>query len=928
MRKKWLTLFIITSFVFSVSVKPQSMETYNLFLRFTEYYNSGDLINAEKCMLSVLESKDDLSETYLVAAYNNLGATYTLWGRYNEALEYYNLAEAQIYERQQSSQTLADIYNNKSRIYTYQRSFPKAIEYLEKSARIYLSKNKMDYENAQRISTVYLNIGIAYYDIKEYQIALGYLNKSAEIKKKFKLPRAGLVYCSIADCYVKTEDPDRAEEFFKQGIKSLNKEYGQDYFRMADLYFDYGQFLGSEGRDSEALEILQKALSICVNSYGEKNTLVSLAYEHLGDFFLNQKDYNSALIYYQKALVAIVNDFNDDDIQSNPSIQSSLYDIRLLDILKSKSEAFELLAIQNESQESQIEMMKKSYETIDLALQLIQRMRSNYLNEESRLYLAENEKETYIHATNVADYMFSFTGDPGYKKIMFNIAQQAKAAVLRSEITGNELLYTIGIPDSLRQKYHSLFVSIDSYNNLMREELQKPDPDTQKTDLWKDALFGMKNDLEKTENRINDQFPQYRELLEKTEPVSLEEIQRELSKDESLIDYLLSNRYISGKRILYIFTVTKHTLNFHKANLDSLFTENVETIREGTVQTQNQNTSLNSYINYTRSLYNMYDELIRPVEHTFAGKKLIIVPDEEIAYLSFDAFLKSRPDSNRINYEELDYLIKNYTFSYGYSSSLVFNREMIPNKMPEVYSFSPDYNNSYSISGSNGPDYLSGAAREVGSIFRWFPGKEYLGDQATETNFKSVIRYPAIFHLALHSMVDRDNSRYSSLLFDVENDTSDDGKLYNYEISSSRISSPMVVLSACNTGSGTLSRGEGVMSLTRGFLLAGASSVVKTFWDVNDDASAKIITDFYFHLSRGMAKDKSLRLAKLDYLKSSPPAYINPWYWAAYSVTGNTEPVTKSNKTGLFVVSGLILVPVTVFLYLYFRRRRRFFALF
>ncbi len=76
-------------------------------------------------------------------------------------------------------------------------------------------------------------------------------------------------------------------------------------------------------------------------------------------------------------------------------------------------------------------------------------------------------------------------------------------------------------------------------------------------------------------------------------------------------------------------------------------------------------------------------------------------------------------------------------------------------------------------------------------------------------------------------------------------DTVDDGKLYNYEISLSRLRSPMVVLSACNSGTGTLYHGEGLMSLARGFILAGASSVIRTAWEVNDEVSADIISRFY-----------------------------------------------------------------------------------
>jgi len=922
-----LKILIIISLTSANYINAQDIGVYNLFLRFADLYNSGDLVYAEKCMLTVLESKDTLSETYLVVAYNNLGATYTLLGRYKEALEYYNLAEAQVTEKQQVSQTLGDIYINKAIIFGFQREYNLAIEYFEKGIRVYLDLKERNKDIFQSISTAYLDIGIVYYHTDDNKSALKYLLQSAELKETYKLSRRGLTYLNIAKTYLQIGDTKKAEHYFTKSINSFNEEFGTDYYRMAELYFDYGQFLESEGRDSEALETFQNALLICLKSYGEKNTLVSLSYKHLGDFFLNQEDYNSALLYYQKALFAIVNDFNNPDIHSNPSVDSSLYDIRLLDILKSKSEAFELFSAQKEDQGTRIDMMKKSYETIDLALQLINRMRNDYLTKESRLYLAKNEKETYVNAINVTHHLYMITGDPGYLAIMYDIARQAKAAILRSEITDNELFYSIGIPDSLQQKHNSLFANIEAYNNFIQEEMRKSEPDNKKIDFWKDVLFEMRRDFEKLEKEINNKFPEYSILLQKTKPISLEEIQENLKKDESIIEYFLSNRNINGKRKLYIFTVTKDRLHFHKTDLDSMFLKDVETIRKGTVQIQNSKTTLNIYRDYTRALFNMYDKLIRPVETVFSGEKLIIIPDEEIAYLPFDAFLINYPDTNQINYEGLQYLINQFTFSYGYSSSLIFSKKEKGTKMGKVYAFSPDYSND-SVRYYTNSDYLSGAVKEIGSIYRWFRGRKFLGEQATETNFKSVIQHPAIFHLAMHTIPDPDNSKYSSLLFNAVNDTLEDGRLYNYEISINRINSPMIVLSACNTGSGTLAHGEGIMSIARGFILAGASSVIKTFWDVNDDASAKIMIDYYYHLSRGRAKDESLRLAKLAYLKASPPAYVNPWYWAAYSVTGDRKPIAKNNKIRLLLVSSAVILLAAVILSSYLRRRKRFLALF
>jgi CHAT domain-containing protein len=162
----------------------------------------------------------------------------------------------------------------------------------------------------------------------------------------------------------------------------------------------------------------------------------------------------------------------------------------------------------------------------------------------------------------------------------------------------------------------------------------------------------------------------------------------------------------------------------------------------------------------------------------------------------------------------------------------------------------------------------------------------------------------------MHSQTDSSNSKYSFLIFDSRSDTIEDGRLFNYEISMSRVSSPMVVLSACNTATGNLYHGEGVMSLTRGFILAGASSVVNTFWDVNDDTSAKIMIDFYYYLSKGDDKDEALRKAKLNYLKNTPPTYANPYYWAAYEVMGNKSPVKRSPVLLLLFGGFLVLASV------------------
>ena len=133
----------------------------------------------------------------------------------------------------------------------------------------------------------------------------------------------------------------------------------------------------------------------------------------------------------------------------------------------------------------------------------------------------------------------------------------------------------------------------------------------------------------------------------------------------------------------------------------------------------------------------------------------------------------------------------------------------------------------------------------------------------------------------------------------------------------------MVVLSACNSGTGTLYYGEGLMSLARGFTLAGASSVIKTAWEINDEASVSIMTQFYYHLSKGKEKNEAMRLAKLEYLKKASPSYADPYFWAAYEVLGDISPVSH-NRTEYYIIFSLLGILAAGILLFYFKRRRIF----
>jgi CHAT domain-containing protein len=155
----------------------------------------------------------------------------------------------------------------------------------------------------------------------------------------------------------------------------------------------------------------------------------------------------------------------------------------------------------------------------------------------------------------------------------------------------------------------------------------------------------------------------------------------------------------------------------------------------------------------------------------------------------------------------------------------------------------------------------------------------------------------------------------SELVFIPAKDSVNNGLLNTYEIYNMRINAPLVVLSACNTGYGKLNKGEGIMSLTRGFLTAGAKSIVMTMWAVDDKTSSTLMKGFYTNLAAKQNIGDALNNAKLEYLNQSDDLKAHPYFWAGYIVLGNTsatfEPYHPQTKYYIWI-GMLVLVMVGV----------------
>ena len=171
-------------------------------------------------------------------------------------------------------------------------------------------------------------------------------------------------------------------------------------------------------------------------------------------------------------------------------------------------------------------------------------------------------------------------------------------------------------------------------------------------------------------------------------------------------------------------------------------------------------------------------------------------------------------------------------------------------------------------------------------------GKAWLAREATERNFKENANNYGILHLAMHGLLNDQDSMFSKLLF-IQNDTLEDGFLNAAEIYD--LNAQLAVLSACNTASRKINRGEGIMSLSRAFMYAGCPSIVASLWKAPDAATSKIMVHFYENLNKGLTKSEAIRQAKLAYLEDNPGISSHPFFWSTFVAIGDMQPIEKNN---------------------------------
>jgi CHAT domain-containing protein len=381
------------------------------------------------------------------------------------------------------------------------------------------------------------------------------------------------------------------------------------------------------------------------------------------------------------------------------------------------------------------------------------------------------------------------------------------------------------------------------------------------------ALLGELNDVE---SDVRHSSPRYATLVA-PEPLSLRDVQQKVLDDgTALLEISL------GATRSYLWTVTREGLTVKtlpgRAEIETL-------VRSAHTMVTAQDKGFPAAAKRLRNL------LFTPVAAVVKNRRVVIVPDGALHYVPFAAVIPEReivvlPSASVLSMMRRTSNAKRPTGVVAVVADPVFRADDPRVEVAAV---------TRSATSDSALPRLRFSRREAETVSGMVPaGKKIvaLDFDASRSVLRRVGDY-RIVHFATHALVDDVHPQLSSLVLSTVDAKGREanGHVPLYEIYNLDLGSELVVLSACQTAIGKEMRGEGIVSLTHGFMYAGAPRVLSTLWRIDDRATAELMKHFYAGMLRdGLAPAAALHRAQRMLAKDE--RWSAPYYWAGFVLQG------------------------------------------
>ena len=921
---RWPLLFL-GWIILSVQLKsnPDSLSAVQLFHKALQYEEQNQWENAiqnARQALNLLDANNPSSTLWHIRIYSLMGDCAIELGDNNTALTNYQQAKKKADARGITDTLTADIQNKLGNYYLEVKEYEQALPRLENALELRvnaLGKTHM------KVADVYNNLGLCQLNLGDFDKAIEFQEQALRIRaSNLEAPHPKLAQ-SQNNLGLSLQSKNRGKEALEQFLISIEQyqALGPSFrSNLADVYINLASLYFYNELPAQSIDYNTKALKIYQQIRSPGHPLLGLCYNNLGNAYIAQEQYNQAFHYYQEALQNRINHFGP----VHPDVAETYYNMGLANFyqgqLKETLNSMQSCARglnYHPDQElgistvndyqillpmlrvvaevkillySETNLTNHLTEALDDFVQLdilLDYLRIRYESLGSKMDLQAVAHAIYERAIQLNLLLHDLSEEKKYWHKAFYYCEKSKGMILFEATQKAKAVSFANIPDQVIHEIKELETSITRLEKRIFLEQENSIPtNSEFLDSIQNRLFNQKLSYSRKIKETEINYPAYYNLRYASNIATVGTVQNKIGPNLSIVSYFMGDNH------LQIFLINEDDFKTINVPIPIDFTIRLDSFQTNIRQfpfiaTKDIEDNLEQF---TENAYYLYQFLILPIEE-FLHDQVMIIPDVELGYLPFEALLSEVPE-NVAQIKKYNYLINDLIISYNYSVNLwlEIQEDHRRNKLKNYLGFAPHFMHENHL----GLAALAYNESEIRTSKKKINGKVFLAEKATKDLFLERQHNYKIVHLATHGMANNQAENYSFLAFSQDQEDISTALLYTSEIYNLQSNADLVILSACETSTGKLLKGEGIASIARSFTYAGSKCILATRWNINDKTTAQLMDYYLDHIQDNIRKDASLHRAVKTYISNSTHAYAHPFYWASFMSIGNMDSITLS----------------------------------
>ena len=791
-----------------------------------------------------------------------------------------------------------------------------SINAYEEAYRFYFDKT---IPGANVLEYVLKPLGNNYTRLGDYDRALFIQEKSLALAKQQDSSQVASSYHNLATTVIWKDDLPLAQQYCENGLKSVEQHsalHGLLLSTLSEIFFRSKKMAAAEDNIGEAIKILEKHLADKENSNApywlcgayqvkadiekEKNErATALQYynkaiaiiDHYykgqrkrekaklfvlsGHVLLQLKQPQQAIGQYNAALSLLIPSFQPHAINDLP-VSNELYgENTLLDALHGKADC--LQAINKKDDALQCYMLMYVVE---------RKLRHEFFSSAAKEQQQKENRQWEESAIATAYELWRTTNEKEYANNILLIAEMSKAQLLLDEMMSNLQYNRLKTGDTLLAKQQQLLQAIAYYEKETAVNGEDHKTNSNATTAKRELQY----QLSLVQKEVKEKYPSISGYITGEQMPSVNSLLHSIPVNTTVTEFF------AGQKNVYIIEAVKGGIQ--QVRICDSATRLQQVIKDFTNDyfQQGPQKMMNDPQGYCRDAYNIYHQLWpMDIEKRERG---IIIPDGIFGYLPFDALVTD--SIYRATVSDWPFLLRKTNLYLSYSLQTWQQQQKNEHPNRSFAGFFVSFDSSTNAS-------LPAVKKEEDAIANSVQGDFFSEQNASLAVFNDQLSKVNLLHISTHSFLQgKTNMPVLQLA---------DNKFFLFELYGKAFQPQLVVLSACRTGHGILAEGEGIISLARGFTATGAGGIVAGLWNMNDEATAKLIGVFYQQLVKDHYPADALYVAKLQSLQQtgSSETLKLPYFWAGMIYSGDNQPVFIEKKKSGYLLWWIATVIILIF---------------